>query len=157
MTDSSHGHDASLHHPVPLTAGPGPDKSGRTAKLVATIGTGALFAGALAYVGFNDPHRAGSLFPQCMFKALTGLECPACGGLRMTHDLLHGDVAAAVVDNIYLLVLLPLLVGWFVVRRLQKRSLHGAAVAVVVVASAVVWTVVRNVPGFPLVPTIIGG
>ena len=157
MTDSSHGHDASTHQPAPLSAGPSPGGSGRRAKLIATVGTGALFAGALAYVGLNDPHRPGSLFPQCIFKVVTGFECPACGGLRMTHDLLNGDLAAAVVDNVYLLILIPLLAGWFVIRRWQKRPVLPAAMAVTVVATAVVWTVVRNLPGFPLVPTIIGG
>ena len=30
----------------------------------------------------------------------------------MTHDLLHGDLAAAVVDNVFLLVGLPMLLAW---------------------------------------------
>ena len=40
----------------------------------------------------RDPHRPGFAFPACPFKLLTGWNCPACGGLRMTHDLLHGDL-----------------------------------------------------------------
>jgi hypothetical protein len=76
--------------------------------LYGAIGTGAVLAGSLAYVGLGDPHRPGFLFPVCPFKALTGWNCPACGGLRMTHDVLHGDFAAAVVDNAFLLVGRPL-------------------------------------------------
>ncbi len=34
----------------------------------------------------------------------------------MTHDLLHGDLSAAVVDNVFLLIGLPLLIAWLVVR-----------------------------------------
>ena len=45
------------------------------------IGTGVALAGALAYIGLADPHRPGFLFPACPFKALTGLDCPAGGGL----------------------------------------------------------------------------
>jgi hypothetical protein len=113
--------------------------------------------GALTYVGLADPHRPGFLFPGCPFKALTGLNCPGCGGLRMTHDLLHGDLSAAVVDNAFVLVGLPLLMIWLVVRwRLGKRLMPAPAIATVAVA-VVAWTVVRNLPGFPLVPTFLEG
>ncbi len=123
----------------------------------ALIGGGAALAGALAYIGLADPHRPGFLFPACPFKALTGLDCPACGGLRMTHDLLHGDLAAATVDNVFLLFGLPLLALWLLVRWRQRRPLMPVAATVTVVTAAVVWTVVRNWPGFPLVPTLLPG
>ncbi|MGA9374123.1 MAG: DUF2752 domain-containing protein [Mycobacterium sp.] len=121
------------------------------------LGTGAALAGALAYIGLADPHRAGFLFPGCPFKALTGLDCPACGGLRMTHDLLHGDVTAAVVDNVFLLVGLPALAVWLVVRWRRGLQLMPTAATVTVVVAAVAWTVARNWPGFPLVPTFLAG
>ena len=73
-------------------------------------------AGGLAYIGLGDPHSPNFVFPACPFKALTGLNCPGCGGLRMTHDVLHGDLAAAVVDNVFLLVGLPMLLAWVLVR-----------------------------------------
>jgi hypothetical protein len=125
-------------------------------RLYTTLGTGALAVGALAYVGLADPHRPGSLFPPCPFKLLTGLNCPACGGLRMTHDLLHGDLAAAVVDNVFLLIGLPALALW-VLWRIKKGQRAFTLPAIVVVAvAAIAWTVVRNMPGFPLVPTLFG-
>ena len=115
--------------------------------LYLTLGGGALFVGALTYIGVADPHRPGFLAPLCPFKALTGWDCPACGGLRMTHDLLHGDFAAAVADNVFLLVGIPVLALWVL-----------AVTAIVVVAVATItWTVVRNLPGFPLVPTLLDG
>src|ERR1700754_2176168 len=90
-------------------------------RLYGALGTGAVLVGALAYVGIGDPHSQGFVFPACPFKALTGWNCPACGGLRMTHDVLHGDLGAAVVDNVFLLVGLPMLLAWIVVRwRLGK-------------------------------------
>ena len=73
----------------------------------------------------------------------------------MTHDILHGDLAAAVVDNVFLLVGLPILaalVMWRVTH--EQRALSRPAVVVIAVA-ALAWTVVRNLPGFPLVPTIL--
>lgn len=128
-----------------------------TATAPVLIGTGAVLAGSLAYIGLADPHRPGFLFPGCPFKMLTGLDCPACGGLRMTHDLLTGNVGAAVVDNVFLLVGLPVLFTWLVVRWRRGQKLMPTAAIVTVVATAAIWTVVRNWPGFPLVPTFIGG
>ena len=123
----------------------------------AALGTGAVLAGALTYVGLADPHRPGFLFPDCPFKTLTGWYCPGCGGLRMTHDLLHGDFSAAVGDNVFLLVGLPLLAVWLLGRwRLGKRLMPASAMATIIVA-AVAWTVVRNLPGFPLVPRFLDG
>ncbi|MCF6390582.1 DUF2752 domain-containing protein [Mycobacterium sp. MBM] len=121
------------------------------------VGTGIALTGALAYIGLADPHRPGFLFPGCPFKALTGLDCPACGGLRMTHDLLNGDLAAAVVDNVFLLVGLPALAVWLVVRWRRGLTLMPVAATVTVLVTAVAWTVVRNWPGFPLVPTVLTG
>lgn len=121
------------------------------------VGVGSALAGAagLAYIGLVDPHRPGSVFPPCVFKLLTGWNCPGCGGLRMTHDLMHGDLPAAVTDNVFVLVGLPLLLLWVLVRRRIGRPPFTPAVYWVIGIAVVVWTVVRNMPGFPLVPTMI--
>lgn len=135
-----------------------PDAPARTrpARYVA-LGTGVLFAGALTYVGLADPHRAGFLAPPCPFLHLTGWFCPGCGGLRMTHDLLHGDLGAAVADNVFLLVGLPLLAVWVLVRRRKRLPVLPAPAVVVIAVATVAWTVVRNLPGFPLVPALLTG
>ena len=125
-------------------------------KVLGGLGAGVLALGALAYVGVADPHRPGSVFPPCPFKLLTGWNCPACGGLRMTHDVLHGDIAAAVVDNVFLLIGLPLLAAWVLWRRRHGQRALTPAVGVLIAVAALAWTVVRNAPGFPLVPTILG-
>ena len=127
------------------------------ARLYGALGSGALLAGGLAYVGLADPHNPDFAFPGCPFKLLTGWNCPACGGLRMTHDLLHGDLAAAVVDNIFLLVGLPALLAWVLVRRRAGRRVFTTPAIAVIVVLAATWTVARNLPGFPLVPTLLTG
>ncbi len=129
----------------------------RRGRLYGALGTGALLAGGLAYVGFADPHSPDFLFPACPFKALTGWNCPACGGLRMTHDLLHGDLAAAAVDNIFLLVGVPALLAWILVRWRRGQQIMPMPAVVVIVVAAIAWTVLRNLPGFPLVPTVLEG
>lgn len=120
-------------------------------------GTGVVLAAALGYVGSVDPHNASSVYPQCPFKLLTGWNCPLCGGLRMTHDLLHGHLAASVYDNVFLLIGLPALAVWLWVRWRQGRRLLPMAAVITITVAAIAWTVLRNMPGFPLVPTMLSG
>jgi hypothetical protein len=127
------------------------------ARLYTALGTGAVLVGALAYIGLADPHRPTFLFPACPLNALTGLLCPGCGGLRMTHDVLHGDLAAAVTDNVFALVGIPMLLAWILVRKKRDQPWMTPIVGTVIIVAAVAWTVVRNLPGFPLVPTVVGG
>lgn len=129
----------------------------RNGQRYVAAGTAAVFAGALTYTGLNDPHAPGFGFPPCPFLALTGLYCPGCGGLRMTHDLLNGDVGAALVDNVFLLVGLPMLALWLIVAWRGKRPLMPKSAVATVVVAVVAWTVIRNMPGFPLVPTLLAG
>ena len=76
----------------------------------------------------------------------------------MTHDLLHGDLAAAVVDNVFLLVGLPALLAWILVRWRTRTTDHAdARDRRHRRRSPITWTVVRNLPGFPLVPTLLDG
>jgi hypothetical protein len=131
--------------------------TGNSRRLAIGLGTGAALVGALAYVGIGDPHSPGFVFLPCPFKALTGWNCPACGGLRMTHDVLHGDFAAAVTDNVFLLIGLPLLAAFILTQRARGRKTSTPALLATVITAAVVWTVARNMPGFPLEPTLIGG
>ena len=126
-------------------------------RLYGALGTGAVLAGGLAYIGLGDPHGHRFMFPGCPFKMVTGFNCPGCGGLRMTHDLLHLDFGAAVVDNVFLLVGLPVLAAWLLVRWKQGQKLMPVTATVVLIITATVWTVVRNLPGFPLVPTLLDG
>jgi len=129
----------------------------RRRRLYAATGAGTLLAGALGYVGLVDPHRADSVYPLCPFKWLTGWNCPFCGGLRMTHDLLHGDLIAGINDNVFLLVGIPMLAGWVLMRRRHSKSALPISAALTIFLAAMLWTVLRNLPGFSLVPTILGG
>lgn len=108
-------------------------------------------AAACAYLYRTDPHEPGHLLPLCPFRALTGWQCPACGGTRMAYDLLHGDLARAWQDNALLLVLTPLLLWllfrWGVagLRGHSYRSSFTRWGAPAVLATGLGWAVLRNV------------
>lgn len=106
----------------------------------------------------GDPHRAGRVFPRCPTKLVTGLDCPACGGLRMSHDLLHADMRAAVHDNVFLLVCSPVLatLAWrqFVAPVSAGIEPVPPRVAYALTAAATTWMVVRNLPCWPLKPIV---
>jgi hypothetical protein len=123
--------------------------------LFAVLGVGALAAGGFGYIGVVDPHQPDSIFPICPFRLLTGLNCPGCGALRMIHDVLRGDLAAAINDNVVLLVGVPLLAGWILLRRHAGRPPLTLPATAAVMSTLLAWTVVRNLPGFPLVPTLL--
>jgi Protein of unknown function (DUF2752) len=110
---------------------------------------------ALGYLWAVDPHRPGSIFPMCPIKALTGLDCPGCGGLRATHDLLHGNLLLALRDNAFLVVIGPLLLAVLAWQRHRGRPVklpRWAAVAAF--GLAIAWAVFRNLPGWPYPPTV---
>ena len=76
----------------------------------AVLVVGALAATALYAV---NPARH-AVYPACPLYATTGWECPGCGGLRATHQLLHGQLAAAWALNPLAVLLVPLY-AWFAV------------------------------------------
>ena len=61
-------------------------------------------AGVVLVYAF-DPATS-RFFPPCALHALTGLQCPGCGGTRALHELLHGNVAAAFALNPMLFVVI---------------------------------------------------
>lgn len=81
-------------------------------------------AGA-AYLWGTDPHEPGHLLPQCPLRAVTGLLCPACGGTRMVYDLMHGQFAAAWLDNRALLIAAPFALALW--GRWMREGLRGRA------------------------------
>ncbi|WP_019137282.1 DUF2752 domain-containing protein [Cellulomonas massiliensis] len=109
----------------------------------------AAVAGALALVAVRDPHRPGS-WGLCPSLALTGWACPACGGLRATWDLLHGDVAGAWASNPLWVALVPLVVAawlaWAVRRRAGRPVRVPPVLGVVLLAVTVVFGLLRNLP-----------
>lgn len=111
------------------------------------------FAVMLAMLGvvyfFIDPMEV-KWMPRCIWKVATGTDCPGCGSQRMAHALMHGDFRAAWQANAYAFCMLPLIGGmiWLEFSRERHprlyRIVHTPAVIWVLVASVLVWWVVRN-------------
>jgi hypothetical protein len=79
----------------------------RARRLRAPLAVGAVTVLASVYLGLVDPNTPGH-YPLCPTKAITGLDCPGCGGLRAVHALLHGDLMGALDHNAFIvLVVLP--------------------------------------------------
>lgn len=68
---------------------------------------GALTFGS-AYLYLFNP-AAGTGYPACPFRMMTGLQCPGCGSLRGLHQLLHGHPLATFKLNPLLILTLPFL------------------------------------------------
>ncbi|HEV2327753.1 MAG TPA: DUF2752 domain-containing protein [Verrucomicrobiae bacterium] len=110
------------------------------------------FTGA-AVLYFFDPARH-SFYPVCQFHLLTGLYCPGCGATRASYQLLHGNVLAALHDNVLFVVALAALAArgiWFL-DRLRRRQpvaffIPPAALWTFLVV-ALVFLVLRNLPAF---------
>lgn len=121
-----------------------------TAPLAALAAGG---AGAVHLWG-RDPHESGHVLPRCPFNWATGLLCPACGGTRMAYDLMHGDLVGAFHDNAALLVLgLPTAAYlgarrlWAGLRGRRWEPSPGRSGVAAVLATAVAWTLIRNLAG----------
>jgi hypothetical protein len=68
---------------------------------------GSLGLGAV-YVFAFEPGKTG-FFPPCVFRQLTGLQCPGCGSTRALHQLLHGHFVTAFTLNPLFVIAIPLL------------------------------------------------
>lgn len=115
---------------------------------------GAWAVGGVASVGVllaRDPNAPGA-YGFCPLQAVTGLDCPLCGGLRGTHALLHGDVGAALDFNLLLPVFLVAGVV-LAVGAARRRPFAGSRGTRVMWATVLVATlafgVLRNLPWFP--------
>jgi len=112
-----------------------------------TVATGLLLIVA-AIVLFSFDPRHSSFYPGCMFKHLTGWSCPACGCLRASHQLLHGNISVAFHLNPFYIVLLPVL-GWLGLSKLiGKRVTVPTNCYWILLIVVVLFGVLRNLPSF---------
>ena len=141
---------------VTRPAPPGDTGPRRAGSRSAKWALGGLAVAGLAYVAAVDPNQP-NLVPACAFKALTGLDCPGCGGTRAVHALLHGDVGNALNHNVLVTAVVAIGLVWvlanLVRRRLGRPPLRFSLTlpwAIALMAVIAAFWIVRNLPWSPL-------
>ncbi|WP_230424172.1 DUF2752 domain-containing protein [Streptomyces radicis] len=113
-------------------------------------------AAAFAAVATVDPNVPGH-YPPCPVLSLTGLHCPACGGLRSAHALAHGDILTALGANALALTAFvtfaTTLALWLTHRTFPFTPTPRHAWTAAAVTAA--FTITRNTPwGTPLIAAV---
>ena len=106
----------------------------------------------LAVVGLVDPART-TLGPPCPLQVTTGLDCPLCGATRATHQLVRGDVVAALDLNALYVLVVPVavaLMAWWLVRGELPTWTGRTGVRIGAGVVAASFFVARNLPWAPL-------
>ena len=111
-------------------------------------------AGVLAALYFIRPTDY-EWVPKCMFRQLTGFDCPGCGLQRAAHAALHGQWAEAWAYNRFLIYSLPYLLcvmvaewfSWGRVQQWMRRVFEGREALWIYLVLYVTWGVARNVMG----------
>lgn len=125
----------------------------RARRLRGPLGAAAVVGVATLALHLRDPHEHGS-WGLCPFKALTGWNCPLCGGLRAVNDLGRGQLIDAAHSNLVFVASLPLVLAlWLLWTRRSwtgsSRPLPAGVVRPLLVAYGVllvVFAVYRNTP-----------
>ncbi len=120
-----------------------------TKKKVALISMAVLLIALAAVYYLFDPTEA-VWMPRCIWKVLTGTDCPGCGSQRMAHALVHGDFAAAWRANAYALCMLPVIIFllWLELTReshpILYARVHRPYLIILLALSVIVWWLLRN-------------
>lgn len=106
----------------------------------------------LAGVGYALVCRVLGAGIPCVFRWITGLQCPGCGVSRMCMSLLQGDFAAAWQYNPAVLCLLPfgaIIAGNVAVRYVKNGQLTPSrwvnGVVYVAIVVLLIFGVIRNI------------
>jgi Protein of unknown function (DUF2752) len=97
---------------------------------------------------FFDPATTHG-FPKCPFLLITGLQCPGCGSLRASYQLLHGNINAAWHYNPALFFAVAAIIIDIIGQRVNPgrpiaRFVHSAAWPISLLALTIIWWIARN-------------
>jgi hypothetical protein len=95
------------------------------------------------FLYFANPFTS-IIFVPCWFKELTGLKCPACGGLRGLHLILHGNIWEGLKYNI-LMMFVPL-IFLLLYKKINSNSLKFILPVLIVLF---LFTLLRNSSPYP--------
>lgn len=171
------GSTSSAGPSAPTAAEAGPQQSAMRRAALPIIGLGATL-GVATFIGLVNPSTS-NVYPLCPTKALFGIDCPGCGGLRCVHELMNGNVGAALDQNLLITIVLPLILIAFaaaIARRITNApdeppalfantlgslrtiglSVNQRALVLSLLAATVVFSIVRNLPFVPFLGSGIG-
>lgn len=99
---------------------------------------------ALAIYYYRHDPSSGGL--PCVFKTLTGYDCPGCGAQRALHAALHGRFAEALSFNPLIFFIAPAAIYLIVVEALRNsrpalyaRSMHPAVPVIIFIVVTAFW------------------
>jgi hypothetical protein len=143
-----------------------PPKISRKSSLISPANTwfaavilGVAGLGGAAMVFFFNP-TTHAFYPICEFHRLTGLNCPGCGATRALYALLHGNLTTALRDNALFVGALAAAAArgiWLAAGKFRQRptsELFPVRWAWPLLAVAVVFAVLRNLPAFSFLPPV---
>lgn len=104
----------------------------------------------LVYYFYHPAHY--QLFPRCIFKSVTGLNCPGCGAQRAIHELLHLNFKNAFAYNALLVFSIPYVVVGLLFHQTSlkyqfpktRRFLFGNTAIISVVVLVILFFIYRN-------------
>lgn len=122
----------------------------RIKKVLKTAGLALLFAlTCFLAMSFHIP-------VPCVFKLMTGLNCPSCGVTRMGIAMMHGDFGLAFRYNQLLTVLMPffaIYILFFTLRYLKsgrtKISRGENIILIIIIIMLLIYGIIRNLPFYP--------
>lgn len=101
-----------------------------------------------------DPSQC-QWMPKCVFKALTGLDCPGCGATRAFHSALHGNMSEALRYNYFLVIGGVYALSAFIFSKIPafkktriKSVIYGSKVAYLYIVLFFAWWIIRNLPWY---------
>jgi len=118
-------------------------------------GVSAVIVFFAVFLYFVSPGES-SLCPPCPFHALTGLHCPGCGTVRGLHQIMHGNLIAAMGLNPMMVLSLPYL--GYAYFSLWSRATRGkplprrfipAKWLWMLLAVIILFAILRNIPVYP--------
>ena len=123
-----------------------PDKYRATATAAILLAVAGIFCW---YYYTHDPSDGHA--PRCLFKFISGFDCPGCGSQRALHAFLHGKLAQAWHYNPFIFFAVPIAAFYIILEsgrdswpRLHARAVHPAILATILI-SIIAWWLIRNI------------
>lgn len=111
-----------------------------------------LVVGFLFVYYFVDP--SDDSFPlHCIWKDLTGTECPSCGTQRALYCIMHGEFSKALRYNFFFVISVPyatlaVLCSWYNYKNALngvKSIIYGGRILKLYVIFYFIWWIIRNI------------